>query len=418
VAKAYAANGNMGMAYAYMDSAYVARDSFLVERNAVFVSGVQHKIDVEKHKAELNDTAEETRRQNLFKYILIAGILLMFLLATVFFLQQRKLRKTHSKLIQSEKLAALGQLSASIAHEVNTPLGGIKSSAEESLAAFQEFQSGLLWMTQTLNEEEKNLFLNFLATANPINVALSTREEREIKKTLRETFAQMGIENGRFLSERLVQVGIYELSPELEQLSRLPHFEKMLLLAFNLFNQQHSNRTIVTAVDKASRIVKAMKTYLHSANTDKMEEVNLRDNIETVLTIYQNRLKLGVQVIKNYEANPVLTGYPDQLNQIWTNLIVNAVQAMDNQGILTISILEEGNEVVVKIKDTGKGIPKAIQSKIFSPFFTTKKSGEGSGLGLHIIRRIVKEHSGTIDFESVEGEGTTFIVKFPIVQSV
>ncbi len=414
VARAYAANGDMPMAYAYMDSAYIARDSFMVERNAVFVSGVQHKIDVEKHSSEMLKSEEESGRQRLFQYILMAGILFMFGLAMLFFILMKKLRNTHSKLIQSEKMAALGQLSASIAHEVNTPLGGIKASAEESLNAFTELQSAFSWMLNTLNESEKNNLFEFLATAQPVAISLSTKEEREIKKKIREKFAEMGIENGRFLSEGLVQTGIYEVSPELEKLAGNPHFEKMLFFAFNFFNQQKSNRTVVAAVEKASRIVKAMKKYIHSANNDKMEAVNLRDNIETVLTIYQNRLKIGVQVIKDYETDAAVSGFPDQLNQVWTNLIVNAVQAMDNHGILTIGMVQEGDQVIVKIKDTGKGIPKDIQKKVFSAFFTTKKQGEGSGLGLHIIRRIVQEHSGTIDFESIEGEGTTFYVKLPV----
>jgi signal transduction histidine kinase len=353
----------------------------------------------------------------------IVVVTVMILLLFVFFVTENTknmeiVKQTYTKLITSEKLAALGQIAAGVAHEVNTPLGAIKSSAEESSRAFFEILQDFMWLSTTLSGEEKDKFIEFVVTSNPSSETLSTKEEREIKKVMRDKFAELGIENSRFLSDRLVQVGIYEVTPALENLSRQEHFEKLVMLAYNILNQQRSNQTIQMAVDKASRIVKALKTYLHTSGSDTMEPVNLRDNIETVLTIYHNRLKQGVQVIKNYEEVPEVIGFPDRLNQIWTNLIVNAVQAMDNKGILTIGMKQEGDLVVVSIKDTGKGIPLDVQPKIFEPFFTTKVSGEGSGLGLDIIKRIIQDHDATISFESTEGEGTTFFVKLPINKQI
>ncbi len=323
------------------------------------------------------------------------------------------LKETHSKLIQSEKMAVLGQLAAGIAHEVNTPLGAIKSSAEESEHAFSEVLSDLIWLTTSLNETERDMFVAFISSAKTGRETFSTKEEREIKKAMRARFIDLGINNPHFLSDRLVQVGIYEVSIGLEQLSKLEHFEKLVMLIYNILNQKRSNKTIQIAVEKASRIVKALKTYAHTSHNDEMESINLCDNMETVLTIYSNKLKIGITVIKNYDDVPEILGYADQLNQVWTNLIINAVQAMDNKGILTIGIKNDGDYINVSIKDTGKGIPKEIQDKIFTPFFTTKGSGEGSGLGLDIICRILKEHNSLISFETTEGEGTTFYVKIP-----
>ncbi len=342
-------------------------------------------------------------------------ILLLFLyFVTVNAKNIERVKLTYIKLITSEKLAVLGQISAGIAHEVNTPLGAIKSSAEESSKAFGEILMDFMWLTKSLTDSDKDMFVEFIATSNPSTQTLSTVEERQIKKKMRESFEELGIANSRFIAERLVQVGIYEVTPAMEKISKLEHFEKLMMITYNILNQQRSNQTIQLAVDKASRIVKALKTYLHTSNKDQVESINLRNNIETVLTIYHNRLKQGIQVIKNYEEVPDIMGHPDQLNQVWTNLIVNAVQAMDNKGILTIGLKKEDEHIVVSIKDSGKGIPKGIQDKIFDPFFTTKVSGEGSGLGLDIIKRIVDEHAATISFESMEGEGTTFYVKLPI----
>lgn len=346
---------------------------------------------------------------------IVYGLTLYF--ATMNITNMEKLRQTYTKLVNSEKLAALGQVSAGVAHEVNTPLGAIKSSAEESQEAFNDILAGFVWISSELDEKTKDLFAMTLATSIPDTQTLSTREEREKKKQLRQELEALEVEKARFLADRLVQVGIYQLNDSLRELAKLPQFERLVMMMYNVLNLQRSNQTVQLAVDKASRIVKALKTYLHTTGSEEVEPVDIRENMETVLTIYHNRLKQGVKVVKNYDDVPEVMAFPDQLNQIWTNLIVNAVQAMDNKGTLTIGIKNEGKYVGVSITDTGKGIPKEIQSKIFDPFFTTKVSGEGSGLGLDIIKRILDDHSAKISFESQEGVGTTFYVKLPVKQA-
>jgi signal transduction histidine kinase len=359
---------------------------------------------------------------NHSKILLICNVIavsLLFFAAFSYFVADNdvnleRIKRTYNKLIDSEKLAALGQISAGVAHEVNTPLGAIKSSAEESALAFEQMLQDFAWLNQTLSHEERQLFEEFINVSQSGYVSLSTKEEREIKKIMRNGFEELHIENTRFLSDRLVQVGVYEVTPALEKLARLKQFERLMMLTYNLLSLKRSNQTIQLAVDKASRQVKALKTYVHNAHTEQKQPINLRDNIETVLTIYQNRLRQGIQVIKNYDEVPDVSGHPEELNQVWTNLIVNAVQAMGSKGILVIGIKKEPKEITVSIKDNGKGIPEEIQKKIFTPFFTTKASGEGSGLGLDIIQRILRNHAATIAFDSTEGEGTTFYVRFPI----
>lgn len=120
-----------------------------------------------------------------------------------------------------------------------------------------------------------------------------------------------------------------------------------------------------------------------------------------------------MEVIRNYEDIPPFFCYPDELNQVWTNLIHNALQAMDNKGTLTIDLREKNKKVEVSITDSGKGIPTELMSKIFQPFFTTKPPGEGSGLGLDIVRKILEKHQGNIEVESQPGK-TTFTVSLPV----
>ena len=184
-------------------------------------------------------------------------------------------------------------------------------------------------------------------------------------------------------------------------------------MAYDISGLLEGTQIIANATDRASKVVFALKAYAHYDHSEAMIAANLVDGIETVLTLYQNQLKHGVDVRRNYQAIPPVTCYSDQLNQVWTNLIHNALYAMKYQGALTIDALQQGEFVVVAITDTGVGIPDDIKSRIFDPFFTTKPSGEGSGLGLNIVRQIIEKHHGRIDVESVPGQ-TTFRVFLPI----
>jgi signal transduction histidine kinase len=144
-----------------------------------------------------------------------------------------------------------------------------------------------------------------------------------------------------------------------------------------------------------------------------MVEASVIDGIETVLTIYHNQIKSGIEVSKSYSTVPLILCHPDELTQVWSNLISNAIQAMNYQGRLEIAVFEQENHLVVEIVDFGCGIPAEIQQKIFEPFFTTKPIGEGSGLGLNIVHKIVDRHHGKVEVISQPGH-TKFRVKLPI----
>jgi signal transduction histidine kinase len=144
-----------------------------------------------------------------------------------------------------------------------------------------------------------------------------------------------------------------------------------------------------------------------------MIDSNIHEGLETVLTLYYNKIKHTVEVRRQYGRIPPVACYPDELNQVWTNLIHNALQAMEYRGTLTIRTEAQDQDVAVSITDSGSGIPEDVRQRIFEPFFTTKPQGEGSGLGLDIARKIVEKHQGDIQVESRPGE-TTFSVKLPI----
>jgi C4-dicarboxylate-specific signal transduction histidine kinase len=180
---------------------------------------------------------------------------------------------------------------------------------------------------------------------------------------------------------------------------------------------QRNATTIRTAAERAAKIVFALKHYAHPGDAaGNRVAASISENLETVLTLYHNRIKQGVEVVRHLDAPAILFGHHDELNQVWTNLVHNALQAMDYKGTLEVGVVEDGDVVVVTVADSGAGIPEAIRTQMFEPFFTTKTAGEGSGLGLSISRKIIDDHAGTITVDSKPGR-TVFSVTLPIGES-
>lgn len=324
------------------------------------------------------------------------------------------LQATQQELIQSEKMAALGQLVAGVAHEINTPLGAIRSSIENISDFLTNNLEQLPAFFQSLDQKQQGYFFSLLQKSIHQPVYLSTKEKRQLKRILKNQLESQGLANVDTLADTLVDVGIYgDISPFLPVLTDA-RSEYILNTVYQLASLQKSTQTIMSATDRAAKVVFALKTYARYDTQGIKIKAAIIDGIETVLTLYHNQLKQGVEVMRNYEANlPAILCYPDELNQVWTNLIHNALQAMEHQGTLQIDVRCQGWEILVSITDSGKGISPEVMPRIFDPFFTTKPSGEGSGLGLDIVRKIVDKHQGKIEVSSVP-QRTTFTVYLPL----
>jgi two-component system NtrC family sensor kinase len=322
--------------------------------------------------------------------------------------------QAEAQLVHSEKMASLGQLIAGVAHEINTPIGAIKSSGRNISEAIDSSLLALPRLLDELDEAHRQRFAMLVERASAPRAPMSTREERALVRELTARLEALGIEHARHRAGLLVQLQAHEDLEAVLPLLRHPAIERVLETAHGVATITTNADNINTAVDRVAKIIFALKSFSRFGGVQVWTESDLAEGLETVLTIYQNQIKHGTELIRRYEELPPVRCLPDELNQVWTNLVHNALQAMDHKGTLSIGLRREGGEVLVSVGDTGCGIPEDIRARIFDAFFTTKPAGEGTGLGLDIVRKIVEKHQGRIEVDSEVGRGTTFTVRLPI----
>ncbi|WP_349648948.1 ATP-binding protein [Candidatus Parabeggiatoa sp. HSG14] len=326
------------------------------------------------------------------------------------------LKATQQELIHSEKMAALGQVIAGVAHEINTPMGAIRSSVENISSFLSQNLEQLPTFFQLLTPIHQRYFLHLLKKIIRQDTTLSSREKRKYRRALVHQLEQHSIEESTVIADTLVEIGIYEEIETFLPLLKDPKGQIILNMAYQFASLQKSTQTITTASERATKVIFALKNFAHYDPSGKKIEANLIEGIETVLTLYYNKFKNNIELVRNYAELPLILCYPDELNQVWINLIHNALQAMNDKGILKIDVIWQDNQVVISITDNGSGISDEVKPKIFEPFFTTKPTGEGSGLGLDIVKKIIDKHEGRIEVESQSGQ-TTFSVFLQMTQN-
>ena len=323
------------------------------------------------------------------------------------------LKKTQSQLIESEKMASLGQLIAGIAHELNTPLGAINSSVHNVQASLKTSLSNLPDLVNKISTEELALMIAMVELSSKHKTHYTSREIRKIKKEIKKDLEKKGYDDSGFIADMLTEMEIFDNYEQFNELFKNKNNKQIIDVAYNLSIQQKNNNNIIIAINKASKIIAALRNYSHNYEMAEMLDTDIIKSIETILTLYHNKTKENIKITKHYQPIKMVKCFSDEINQVWTNIIHNSIQAIEGKGEIIINVCEENEFVKVSFTDSGKGIPDEVKHKIFKPFFTTKATGEGTGLGLDITRKIVEKHKGKITFDSTVGKGTTFNVFIP-----
>ncbi len=273
---------------------------------------------------------------------------------------EKVLKRNQAQMVQSEKMAGLGQLAAGVAHEINNPVGFVMSNLQTLKKYAASIKKMIATYESALDPVRKG---EWTACQSRIGEVAATREDEDIAYIL----------------------------DDLD----------------NLVNESIDGTT------RVKDIVKGLKSFAR-VDEAEMKEADINEGIESTLKIVWNEIKYKCEVVKKLNPLPMIVCFPGQLNQVFMNLIVNAAQAMPSQGTLTIETGVQGDEIVIRFSDTGSGIKPENMEKLFNPFFTTKAVGKGTGLGLSVSYGIIKKHKGDISVESQVGVGTTFTIRLPL----
>ena len=332
---------------------------------------------------------------------------------------EEEVKERTSELVQSEKLATLGRLSAGVAHEINNPVAATQRGAGQLQDIFFELQSIQLEINRLgLSDRQLETLLKLGRFAKtraeqPDHINPLERSDREYE--VENWLEERGIDHAWELAPTLVSLG-YDPG-QLAQISETFPGELFPTVTHWIDCTYTIHRLLAEISQGSSRIseiVKALKSYTYMDQAP-IQMVNVHEGLDNTLIILQNKLKAGVAVHRNYAGDlPRIQAHGSELNQVWTNIIDNAIAAMKGQGELSLRTYSEDQWVVVEIEDNGPGIPEAAIAKLFDPFFTTKPPGEGTGLGLYISHNIISQnHKGKIVITSRPG-GTCFKIKLPM----
>jgi signal transduction histidine kinase len=318
---------------------------------------------------------------------------------------------------ERERLISLGRLAAGLAHEVNNPAAAAMRAATELRGTVQQLQEFVGWIADAdLAPDQLRAVLRLQrAAGSAARVVRGGLELANAEDELGTWLADHEVDDAWTVAATLTSVGL-DLAWLEQVAAELPPAQLSACLKW--IAATHLSASLVDQIDGAvgriAQLVAAVKEYSYLDRAPE-QAVDVHDGIEKTLLVLSHKIRSGIRIRREYAADvPVIQASGAELNQVWTNLLDNAIDAMDGNGEVLIRTRRESNMIVVEICDQGPGIPPELMSRIFDPFFTTKEPGQGTGLGLDIVRRIVTDrHRGDVSVESKPGD-TRFIVRLPI----
>jgi signal transduction histidine kinase len=323
-----------------------------------------------------------------------------------------ELKGLERKLVQSEREAALGQLVAGIAHQLNTPLGAIQSGAGNLVETSGRAVAGVAERLARLDEVETAVLAECLDESAAAIGCDHAGENRERKRALRAALEKEGRADASAIADLAVESCLDSLGSRLLEFSSLPHFTAILEIVDAVADIRRSAEIVRLGTERAANVIQALKAYFELGTEEESRSLHLARELEECLDLYRYALKGGVELYADMDRSCRIRGRHGQLALVWMVLIDNAIAAMSGRGRLGVRVSRCGEEVSVEIADSGVGIPEDLRERLFQPFSGTKLDQGGLGLGLHATRKIVEEHGGRIAFSSAPGK-TVFTVTLP-----
>jgi signal transduction histidine kinase len=325
-------------------------------------------------------------------------------------------RETTRNESQREKLVALGKLAAGLAHELNNPSASIRRDASTLCDVLLELEAATERVhSHCLGGEARAAAQGLIDALTDQPLALDPLDRADREDAIAAWLARQRIEGGMAAAQ------LADRLPDVSALDRLlpvvPHeaLADVVVRAASVANTRSIVDNLGAAAARVSELVKAVKEYSYMDRV-AVQPTDIHQTIELTLKMFAHRLKRAVEVERDYAPDlPPIQAHAGELSQVWTNLIDNALDAMNEEGQLLVKTSLDGQHVCVAIQDSGPGIPEEIQSHIFEPFFTTKRVGEGTGLGLDVVFGILERHHASIRVESKPGR-TRFTVRLPVSQ--
>ena len=325
------------------------------------------------------------------------------------------LKQTQTQLMQSEKMAALGQLVAGIAHEINTPSGAIFSALDQIDVSSAKLLPVIHQIFDALPADLHDLYVDACQRVVTLEKGQSSRERREMSARLRAVFA----ENGQTISQNFAnKLAVVGLSAEDVQryfaLFERPEAESIADTLYWIGANRLHLQGARNSVKQIAHLVKALKHYAHQDEAELLETHLEEDLNNTLLVLRSTIISRNITLREDYELIPPFVCYAARLNQVWTNLVLNAIQAMPNGGDLSVRLQQlDAEHLAVDIEDTGIGIPADALPHIFEPYFTTWAKDKRIGMGLSVCRETVAAHHGAIEVLFSQPGNTCFRVTLP-----